>query len=400
MNPAIVIPTYWASDPKQAGAYDHATAIDEPLPELARCLDSLDDVRGVVRTIILLVAPPAAEKAARARVNAIVRDHPYLKPVVIGSAEARFIRARIDQVCPNLPGETVSLRGYGAIRNMGLVVAALYGHDVAVFMDDDEVALSENFLVDAVYGLGMLTRQDLRVYAKTGHFIDNNDSHIADVKKTQFWERWWSKRTEFNEWMTRALAGTRISRSNYACGGCLAIHAKAFSATPFDPWITRGEDLDYLFNLRLQGLEMWFDSQWFVRHLPPATADEPNRFLQDVYRWVYERVKLAFCATRPSLRQVTAESLMPYPGKWISPELNTRVRRTALARAIVGPNRRANFHIFRRGLAEAQAYADQNATNYARMLSMWPSVIDGLWGDEALTSALQKLSQGKSEVRS
>ena len=123
----------------QVGSYDHATAVDEPLPELARCLDSLDDVRGVIRTIILLVASPSAEAAARARVNAIVRDHPALNPLVIGSAEARLISGRIDQVCPGMDGETVSLRGYGAIRNMGLVVSALLGHDVVVFMDDDEV---------------------------------------------------------------------------------------------------------------------------------------------------------------------------------------------------------------------------------------------------------------------
>lgn len=400
MNPAIVIPTYWAADPSQIGVYDHATALDEPLPELARCLDSLDDVRGVVRTIILLVAPPASEASARSRVNAIVRDHPYLNPVVIGSAEARLINVRIDQVCPNLAGETVSLRGYGAIRNMGLAAGALYGHDVVVFMDDDEVALSEDFLVDAVYGLGMLTRQDLRLYAKTGHFIDAQDSHLADETKAKFWERWWSKRSEFNTWMRGALGGMRICRSNYVCGGCMAVHAQAYSRIPFDPWITRGEDLDYLFNLRLQGLEMWFDNAWYVRHLPPATADEPNRFLQDVYRWVYERAKLAFCSKDPSMRQVTSASLMPYPGQWLSPELTSRVRRTALARAIVGPNRKANFRIFLHGLQEAQAYADQNKTNYVRMLSFWPSVIDGLWDDKQLASAIsERTPQTKSEAQ-
>lgn len=398
MNPAIIIPTYWAADPTQIGVYDHATALDEPLPELARCLDSLDDVRGIVRTIILVVAKPADEKAARARVNAIVRDHAYLNPVVIGSAEARFISGAIDEVCPNLTGEVVSLRGYGAIRNMGLAVAAIFGHDVAVFMDDDEVALSDSFLVDAVYGLGMLTRQDLRIYAKTGHFIDSNDSHLADESKAKFWERWWSKRAEFNTWMKAALAGTRICRSNYVCGGCLAVHAEAFSRVAFDPWITRGEDLDYLFNLRLLGLEMWFDNKWFVRHLPPASADEPNRFLQDIYRWVYERAKLAYCSQDPSLRQVTPASLMPYPGRWLLPELESRATRTALARTIAGPNRLANFKILTSWKRDTQAYASQRETSYLRMISMWPDVINGLWGDEELAAIILKgTPKGKSK---
>lgn len=388
MNPLIVIPTYWASDPSKTGVYDHATALDEPLPELARCLDSLDDVRGVVRTAILLVAPPQAEPAARARINAIVRDHAYLNPVVVGSAEARLIARRVEQLAPSLVGEAVSLRGYGAIRNLGLALAAILGHDVVVFMDDDEVALSDSFLVDALYGLGQLTRQNLRILAKTGHFVDSEDSHFASERHVGLWEHFWSKRKEFNEWLNSAMSGTRICRSNYACGGCMAVHAQAFSKVPFDPWITRGEDLDYLFNLRLVGLEMWFDGSWFVKHLPPATADEPNRFLQDVYRWFYERGKLAYCATQPDLRQVTVASLMPYPGRWISNELPGRVSRAAFVRMITGPGRRASYQIWRRGSKNAQTYANQYEKNYADMLDLWPDIINGLWANKTLAARL------------
>ena len=372
----------------QPGVYDHATAIDEPLPELARCLDSLDEVRGVIRTVILLVAPPETETRARARVNAIVRDHPRLNPLVVGLPEARIISGRVAMLCPGMVGETVSLRGYGAIRNMGLVVAAMLGHDVVVFLDDDEVTLSPNFLIDAVYGLGQSTRQDLPLLAKSGHFVDEEDSHLADISKARFWERWWTKRMEFNDWMQGALKGTRICRSNYACGGCLAIHAQAFSRVAFDPWITRGEDLDYLFNLRLIGYEIWFDNAWYVRHLPPATPDEPNRFLQDVYRWLYERAKLAYAALREDLHPVTAKSLLPYPGKWISPEIERRISRTALARVVFGPGRRANFEIWLHGRHEAQVYAERNAANYFRLLSFWPSIINGIWDDQELAECV------------
>ena len=62
MNPAIVIPSYWARDDRptdigELGTYDHVTPVDRPLPELETCLASLDKVRGVLRTIVLLVAP-------------------------------------------------------------------------------------------------------------------------------------------------------------------------------------------------------------------------------------------------------------------------------------------------------------------------------------------------------
>lgn len=389
MNPIIVIPTYWTANPWEPGVYDHATAIDAPMPELARCLDTLDEVRGVIRTAVLLVASPEDEAAARARVNTIVREHPGLNPVVIGSDEARVISGQVERLAPGLDGEIISLRGYGAIRNMGLAVAAVYGHDVVVFLDDDEVALSPDFLIDAVYGLGKVTRQDIPVLAKTGHFIDANDSHYADEANSEPWERWWTKRREFNAWMSSALSGTRICRSNYVCGGCLAIHANAYSQVAFDPYITRGEDLDYLFNLRLLGMEMWFDGNWYVKHLPPVTPDEPNRFLQDVYRWTYERSKLGFASQREDLRQVTPASLMPYPGAWLSPEVEKRILYTTLARVVFGPYRLANLRILLQGRRDAKAYAERNASSYVRLLSFWSRVINGLWDNAELVSELE-----------
>ena len=54
MNPVIVIPTYWAesdepSEIGEVGTYDHATPIAKPVPELETCLESLEQVRGVLR---------------------------------------------------------------------------------------------------------------------------------------------------------------------------------------------------------------------------------------------------------------------------------------------------------------------------------------------------------------
>ena len=91
---------------------------------------------------------------------------------------------------------------------------------------------------------------------------------------------------------------------------------------------------------------------------------------------------------------------MPYPGRWISSELDGRIAKTALVRAIVGPDHAANFRIWTHGRREARAYAEQNAPNYARLLNFWPSVIDGLWNDEALAQAVIKLSATKERATS
>lgn len=393
MNPVIVIPTYWAETdgPREegtAGTYDHATPIAKPVPELETCLASLDKVRGVLRVVVLLVAPPSCEASARARVNGICGMHPRLNPLIIGTREANAISDAIHHVAPKMEGETVSLRGYGAIRNLGLVVAAILQHDVVVFMDDDEIALSDSFLIDAVYGLGLLTRQELPVSAKSGYFLDRHDSCYADESEANWSERFWTKRAEFNQWMRGAQGATRISRSNYVCGGCFAVHADAFCRVAFDPYITRGEDLDYLFNLRMNGLDVWFDNQWYVKHLPPKTASEPGRFLQDVYRWTYESKKLEVANAQIALRKVTPDSLEPYPAPWISPGVHRRIFLTSMLKAVAGPEHKQYLRIWLHGRSEARQWAEGAKESYLSFQTYWPNMMAELWGNESLSATI------------
>ena len=406
MNPVIVIPTYWSKtdDPVavgDVGVYDHSTPISKPLPELETCLQSLEQVRGVLRVIALVVAPPAYASSARARVDGICRQHPNLNPLVIGQPEAQEVMRLVERVAPGLEGEPCSLRGYGAIRNMGLAVAAALGHDVVVFLDDDEIAMNDAFLIDAVYGIGLETRQGLPIQAKSGYYLDRNDSPYADVSKPRWCDRWWTKREEFNEWMHRALSATRISRSNYVCGGCFAVGAEAFCNVAFDPQVTRGEDLDYLFNLRLYGFDVWFDNQWCVRHLPPKTPSHASRFLQNVYRWTYEVKKLRASRDIISLHHVTPESLNPYPAPWIDEVgLRKRIFRTALARSVAGPERRAYLDVLLHSRKEAEAWATSVARGYFSFQTYWPRIMASLWDDRALAATLLRTGTPQAVKRS
>lgn len=394
MNPAIIIPTYWAEGDQpgalgERGVYDYTTPIDKPLPELELCLSSLEKVRGVIRVIVLVVAPPSCAEAARARVTAICCTHPALNPLVVGEQEAKHIERAVARLARHVAGETVSLRGYGAIKNMGLAVAAVFGHDVAVFLDDDEVVLDENFLVNAVFGLGSLTRQNLKIMAKSGFFVDPHDSPYAEP--TEAWsERYWSKAAEFNKVMERAQTSqNRITRSNHLCGGCCALHAAAFSKVPFDPYITRGEDLDYVLNLRAAGLDVWFDNQWFVRSQPPEEmASVPSLFMQDVHRWLYEYRKLGAMNARRDLRVITPESLMPYPAPWLSQGVRRRVFRTALRRFVAGPHRLAYLRILTRGRYEADRFARSASSRYLSFAMVWPGIVAALWEDPLIQGAI------------
>ena len=399
MNPVIVIPSYWDRSARpgalgERGVYDYTTPIDKPLPELETCLSSLERVSGVLRVIVLVVSPKNCRESARARVNSICRAHADLNPLVIGEQEAAHVEHAVGRVAHHVTGETVSLRGYGAIRNMGLAVAAVLGHDVVVFLDDDEVALDADFLTKAVWGLGTLTRQNLPVLVKSGFFIDELGSPYAEPSG-EWSEKYWSKAADFNRVMERAQTGTnRITRSNHLCGGCCALHAAAYSKVPFDPYITRGEDLDYVLDLRANGMDAWFDNEWFVQANPPEEmAGAPSVFMQDVHRWLYEYRKLDAMNARRDLRTITPESLMPYPAPWLSPGVRRRVFRTALRRFIAGPDRLAYLRILTKGRHDADKFARSASSRYLSFALMWPTIVSALWGDPVLASAILKTGE-------
>ena len=397
MNPAIVIPTYWSgsdADMHAPGAYDHSTPIDAASPDLERCLSSLEQVRDLCRIMVLVVSPQTQTRAAGERVGAIADAHPSMDIRIVTNEHAARIAERVAQIAPKSGGEPVSLRGYGAIRNMGLAVAAVLAHDAVIFLDDDEVVLSPDFMKRALYGLGAETRQGLPILVKTGYVYNEQGSPLADTSATGITHRWWTKRIEFNRWMRKALSATRISRSNYVCGGLFALHARAYTRVAFDPWITRGEDLDYLFNMRMHGYDVWFDNEWAVKHLPPASESPSSRFMQDVYRWYYERAKLSRAARRQDLNAVTPATLMPYPGPWFSAELDERVRKTALARALFTREHAGYWGIWRHGRGRAEEYARANAGRYVKFQSFWPSIMNGLWNDAELARMLERKQDG------
>ena len=163
MNATVVIPTYWAGDDARAnapGTYDHSTRLNADNPELDRCLASLEQVRDIPRIILLVVCPVSATADVSLRVHEIVDAHPTLKVTVVTNTQASRIADRVAQIAPKGSGECVSLRGYGAIRNMGLACAAVLGHDAVIFLDDDETVIDADFMKRATYALGQQTRQE------------------------------------------------------------------------------------------------------------------------------------------------------------------------------------------------------------------------------------------------
>ncbi|WP_350453659.1 glycosyltransferase family 2 protein [Slackia heliotrinireducens] len=399
MNPVLLIPTYVSARSRMQArgvttTYDHMTALSAP-GELPRCLDSLRKVRGLGEIIILVVAEPAVENQAAEKIRKLAAEYDDLNISVIGAPEMDVINQRMAQLGINVNKE-IGLQGYGAVRNLGLLLANALGFDAAVFVDDDEIVDDEDFLERAMYGLGKLTRRGVPILAKTGYYLNAQESFLSQ-SQDRWYNHFWEQGKTFNQWIMKAMKGPRLSRSNHVCGGCLALHKEAFKRVAFDPWIARGEDLDYMLNLRMYGSDIWFDNKWVLHHLPPATKSEGMRFRQDIFRWLYEFRKVEYARTQIDLMQIKPQSLEPYPGPFLEPGLQKRVKRTALLRSIGRSDGKGYRKAAHSASTDAAKYATDNCAKYFKFQYTWPTIMARLEDDAILKSVLgQSANQGQA----
>jgi hypothetical protein len=174
----------------------------------------------------------------------------------------------------------------------------------------------------------------------------------------------------------------------------MAIHREAYRRISFDPWIPRGEDLDYLLNVRMYGGSVWFDNKWSVQHLPPVERNEAQRFKQDIYRWIYEHRKLEFSKTQIDLLQIQPHSLDPYPGPFLENSITTRVFVTALLRTIGRANdRQGYFRAAQVARREAKAYAEMFCSKYFEFQLGWAQALGALEVDPQLRALFSEVSR-------
>ena len=399
MNPVILIPVFisarrHAEVGQVTSTYDHTTSLSSQ-GELPRCLDSLRKVRGLGHIVILVAAEPSIENQAASKATSIAEYFSDLSITVVGAPELALIRQRMEQLGVPVRNE-IGLSGYGAVRNLGLLVANMLDFDAAVFLDDDSVVEDEAFLEKAMYGLGKLTRRGVPILAKTGYYLNEEGSFLSN-KPTKWYDHFWQQGKAFNAWITKAMAGPRLSRSNHVCGGCLALHKEAFRRVSFDPWVARGEDLDYMLDLRMYGSDIWFDNQWVMRHLPPATPREGLRFRQDIFRWLYEYRKIEYARTQIDLLQIKPQSLQPYPGPFLESNITKRIRRTALLRSIGRPDGRGYRQAAKSATGEAAKYAETHCSKYFEFQFKWPAIMSRFENDVIMQGILVQSSNQEQQ---
>jgi hypothetical protein len=401
LNPVIIIPTYVGTKRKTpsynvVATYDHVTPVTHQ-GELPRCLASLRDNGVNVPVVLLVAAESGVEREASAKIRETAAAYNEVLDIrVVDAGVLSHFHLRVEQLGLAAVKEGVSLTGYGAIRNLGLVVAATLGFTEVIFIDDDEVVGSPDFLEQSLYGLGKLSKKGVPVLVKSGYYTDRK-GQWKSKQKNAWYNRYWEQGELFNKWITKAMNGLRLSRSNILYGGLFAVHREAYRRVSFDPWIPRGEDLDYLLNIRMYGGGVWFDNQWSIQHLPPTERNEAQRFKQDIYRWTYEHRKLEFSKTQIDLLQIQPHSLDPYPGPFLENSVTTRVFTTALLRTIgTSQDRKGYLRAAQVSRREAKAYAEMFCSKYFEFQLGWAQTLATLESDPQLKSLFMEATRVSS----
>jgi hypothetical protein len=198
---------------------------------------------------------------------------------------------------------------------------------VIVALDDDEIVTDPEFLRKATVSLGLELDGEV-VHGLSGHYEQEDGSILlkADPGKSASRNIFDQKASIMNEAteMLEAQAGS-IVKTPFCFGGNMEFTMDMARAVGFDPGITRGEDIDYLINARMEGMQFFLRKDLRILHCPPKGGSykdtSTSKLEQDVIRFMYEQKKLQASQEHPALHPVTARDLMPYPGKFLEGDL-------------------------------------------------------------------------------
>ncbi len=342
MRTVVVIPTYWGRKREnffQEGdiVYDHPTPIDMD-GTLSRMLESMKILNKKDFKLVILVCPTTKEieRQAEAKVKKIVREvNLDVETYVFTKKILRKIKkfGRKTALKENILS-LLNLEGYANVRNMCLLASQILNADISIFLDDDEVIENPDFIDIAQEFIGKRVYGET-VYAVAGYYLNKYGNYYDDVSMEPwmtYWNRFGSKSKAFDK-----IIGCepRLKHTPFAFGGAMIIHKNLYQIVPFDPYVARGEDIDYLINAKMFGFNFFLDNKLNVKHLPPPkTHPVWKRTREDIYRFVYERAKINSQYEVSNMRMVSAKDFYPYPGEFLTNELEDKVFKTNLLLAL------------------------------------------------------------------
>ncbi len=400
MKVTMVIPSYWGRKKKEGSKdsdtiYDHPTPLDEE-GTLGRLLDSLPLIKNKdFRLVILGVATtPEIQEEVERKISAIIKDRAKeMDTALFSYSQLSAVHRFLSQNNKKEMTPLLQLDGYSNIRNLCTFVPHLLGSEVAILIDDDEIFEDPDFMDKAIEFIGKEKHGD-RILAIAGYYI-NPDNDFLLNREIQPWMTYWNKIDCMNRAFKKIIAEEpRLKITPFAFGGNFVLHRDLFTHIPFDPSVTRGEDIDFLINARMFGYKTYLDNQLSIKHIaPPKTSPKWEQVREDISRFVFEKKKLEGQEGYPGLHPLHASELDPYPGEFLTDDQEEKIFRSnqMLAMEYIGAGDIAGATECMKNiyLAKMQAMPDENPYyQLLRLQADWEHLMDFFSSEKMAREAL------------
>jgi len=327
----IVIPTYWGPPENvdlQAGkVFDHPTPLGQE-GTLGRALESMQILNRNDFSVVLIIAATlnSIENEVLDRVKEICA--PFKEKIDISLIHqgnlSKIKQKLLDEDVPDDACALINLDNYSSVRNMCSLAGILNGSELVIFIDDDEVFADSKFIDKAVKFVGTETEGE-KILAVAGYYINSDGKYKLDEAGVPLWKKkYWNNVFAMNRAFSQIIGkGPRLKPTPFVFGGNMVIHRELLANVPFDPSITRGEDIDFLINTRISGVGFWLDNTLSIMHLPPSKKNPQwLSFREDIKRFLYENKKVS---DHSHLNGVSRDELMPYPGLFLGEDLEEKI---------------------------------------------------------------------------
>ena len=336
MKLTMVIPSYWARETnvgwKQGDAvYDHPTPLDSE-GTLFRTLQSIKKLKDKDFQLVIIAAATTEdiEKQVENKIANIIKlSNPGIEILLFKNSHLEQIHKLLISQGKEQYIDMLQARGYSNIRNLCIFIPHILGSEAAVLIDDDEVFEDPEFILKAKEFVGKDIGGKI-ASAIAGYYLQpDGDYHIK--KPFRDWMTYWDKNDRMNEAFDKII-GTepRLKETPFVFGGNMVIHKNLFTIVPFDPKISRGEDIDFLINAKMLGFSFFLDNQLSIKHLPPSNIQPVwARMREDIYRFVYERAKIDGQKEIKGMSRVYADDFDPYPGCFLKKNLEEKIEKAS-----------------------------------------------------------------------
>lgn len=337
----MVIPSYWGRKKdeewrKTDTVYDHPTPLDKD-GTLGRLLKSLSILENKDFTLFIIGVSTAQDiqEDVESKISSILKETgPQVKPLLFSYSHLAKIHQYLTDKDKEEFKPLLQLNGYSNVRNLCVFLPHLLGSDIAVLIDDDEIIEDPRFMDKAREFIGQEKDGD-KILAVAGYYI-NPDNDFLINKEIEPWMTYWNKIDCMNRAFKKIVGkDPRLKETPFVFGGNMVVHRDLFTVVPFDPSITRGEDIDFLINTRMFGFKFFLDNQLSIKHdAPPKTHPIWQRFRGDILRFVFEKSKLGTQESLPDMMRIKAEDLDPYPGEFLKEDLEERILQSNIMMSI------------------------------------------------------------------